>query len=238
MERDVNLKRREIEITTRLKELGFGGFISTISEEKLLRRYEPMFRDALGADRRYQLSSIWFCESIYSSGEQTPRISITFNTYGMRIDYLKYDSMECGTRVERGDTIKYGMDNNQLALVLNALQAIAWEREEEVAKTSSNPPIESLYDDIQNAANRILASNGEYTAAFETGKRNMDKDAYECLVIRTKRGGYAGSIVFGRNKFGEYSMTTRVPLCGESSSPFTLETLNDVLRKEIEFIIS
>ena len=48
-------------------------------------------------------------------------------------------------------------------------------------------------------------------------------EPYQCIVVRHKDNGeYHSSLVFSKHINGYYQVTQRVPLCGQSTSDFTI----------------
>lgn len=70
---------------------------------------------------------------------------------------------------------------------------------------------QTLLDAVRNELSE------EYTAKYEVGKRQYDKESYKALVIRYRHDEYCSMIRFSRDWLGRYSIYTARPLCGESS---------------------
>lgn len=228
-ERSVELQQKIKEVCDRMRNLGFGGFICNIGDAKIIEKYGSAFCNVFNI--RMPFRSIWYCcddNAVYC------KIQVSFFDAGRSISDVDYKTDPFDTR-ESGSHRRYTMSNSQLAKVLDILNAICKDREDEIAKTIANKPIEDLYDDIERIAKNYI--NSKYEVSFEVGKRNLDSNPYKCLVVREK-GNYIGSIVFNRNKFGEYTMCTRLPLCGEHSMAFSADNLEKTLEKELEFIVS
>lgn len=230
MER-AELLERLAYVCDRLKADGFNGFFSLGSDyAKFAKALQKVFNTQIG------FRSIWFAQrEVRDYYTSNARIVIEFYEFGSRT--LEYTS-NGEDRKHRDGTIERRITDQQLSDTIEVLNQLCEYREKKIEETMKNKPIEELYPDIERIAGNVLY-NTNYTAKFESGKRNLDSESYTCLVVRdNKRNEYIGSIVFNRNKFGAYSMTTRVPLCGESSQPFTIDTLENVLSDCLSFIIS
>ncbi len=228
MER-AELLERLADVCDRLKADGFNGFFSLGSDyEKFAKALQKVFNTQIG------FRSIWFCnKEVKDYYTSDARINITFYQYGSdTYDYSSYGE----NRNHHGDYERL-MSDEQLSNAIDVLNELCEYREEKIAETKNNKPIDGLYDDIERMAKDILSSTN-YTAKFEKGKRNLDDKSYTCLVVRYKNNDYIGSIVFSQNRFGAYSMTTRVPLCGETSSSFTMDNLKDRLEYMLKYVIS
>lgn len=73
--------------------------------------------------------------------------------------------------------------------------------------------------------------------SIEQGKLNMETtEPYQCIVVRYKDNGeYHSSFVFSKHINGYYQVTQRVPLCGQSTSDFTIDNAEETIRKIINF---
>jgi hypothetical protein len=69
---------------------------------------------------------------------------------------------------------------------------------------------QTLLDAVRNELSE------EYTAKYEVGKRQYDKEPFKALIVRYKDGDYCCMVNFSRDWLGRYSIYTARPLCGES----------------------
>ena len=106
-----------------------------------------------------------------------------------------------------------------------------------IVDANKSPNVSDLMETFLSCAQKYI--NKEiYNVGIEEGKLNMENantEPYKCLVVRYKDGGYHSSMTFSKNKMGKYFVTQRTPLCGQRTISFTLDTLEEQIKKIINF---
>ena len=232
-----NIKKRQANVLASMEDVGIHGFF-----DDGYAKYKPFFKKLTDILRktnyisfRYMVSSMWFTDSrLCSFDEINPNLAY-FNL-------SLYDSNYNEIQVTSGnyrDMSKYiKPDEETLALILdecvNLINTIKQMREDAKKLPEINELIVTLLSYAQKHVNEDL-----YTVDIEKGKLNMesnDTEPYNCLVVRHKDNNeYHSSIVFSKNDIGEYFATQRVPLCGQNTIQFSLETAEEQIKKIINF---
>ena len=100
------------------------------------------------------------------------------------------------------------------------------------AEKQNSPELdETMEQTLLDAVRNELSE--EYTAKYEVGKRQYDKESYKALVIRYRHDEYCSMIRFSRDWLGRYSIYTAMPLCGESSWIMDWENPREDIRTEL-----
>lgn len=112
----------------------------------------------------------------------------------------------------------------------------AWldNRENELAEREETPSVDELMPRLLDCANNALKGTS-YKAEIAHGKRACDTNTngYDAIVIYYK-GGYDRLYRLFRNRFGEYTMMTAAPLCGECTWSVTIDNMFSELESSVK----
>lgn len=230
---DKTIKKLD-KVARRMKELGLDSpIIIGYNQGKFLKAFEDDFKKTFSMGYPYSIEGLYFTISEdFGYYRQDAHLSVEFinNNTWETTSFRNYSS--CASKKN------FIMDECGMIKTIEIMEKICAMREKEIADAQSNMPIDEIYPLMRDYANKYL-SHTEYTATYEYGKRNMDKEMYNCLVIRYgERKSYRGSIVLYQNNFKECFITYRVPLCGGSSMKLSQSDWKKQLEKIIDFIIN
>ena len=129
------------------------------------------------------------------------------------------------------------IDDGKLLRLINVLEKMISKRERAIEDAQKGKSQEEVMEIALKVVKNALPD--KYDVQMEKGKLNLEskKQPYDSIVIR-ERSSYRGSIVIDRNGFGEYKIETRVPLCGSTSSTFSMKNMEKVIEEHARFVTS
>lgn len=233
------IKKRQAAIFLEMEEtLGIHGFISDGSDEfkEFLNNLTEMLRKRGCIRPSYKVSSMWFNDGKLCSFDEQNINSVYFN---LSLHDRNYNSIEITSGNYRVFPKNcYHASEETLSLILDEcdklIERLKQMKEDAKKLSEVNELMETL---LQYAKKHVYTD--KYTVEIEKGKLNIesnDTEPYNCLVVRHKDNGeYHSSIVFSKNNIGKYFATQRVPLCGQSTIQFSLDTAEEQISKIINF---
>lgn len=206
---------------------------------KIITPYEKKFQELI--NKLDKETDIYF-EASYAGNSGWDANKIIYSniatTYGKKkIEYeLKYDFSDLNPikSYVYSSMKKYGSDDTTI---------IYYDRNDiNCYKKSSEKSTDIKYDDIKDEileyANQVAKSiNKEYNISISKGKRQSDNnsDNYEAFVVNKSKAQY-GHFVIEQNKFGDASISVRIPLVGESTYDLDFNKWKEDIEKVIKRI--
>lgn len=232
------IKKRQAAIFLEMNEtLGINGFISDGSEFKEFRNNLTEMLRKRGCIRpSYKVSSMWYTDGKICSFDKQNINSVYFN---LSLYDRNYNSIEITSGNYRMLPKNcYKATEETLSHILDECDKLIERLKQMREDAKKSPEISELTETLLSYAQKHV-DKGMYTVKWEKGKLNMensDTEPYNCLVVRHKDNGeYHSSIVFSKNDIGKYFATQRVPLCGQSTIQFSLDTAEEQISKIINF---
>lgn len=232
------IKKRQANVLCEMDDLGMRGYIDGGFHEE----YKPFLNGITEVLRKrgvispsFKATDMWYTDSRLCSSDEVDinrayfNLSLRDSNYnGKEITSLNYRTFPKNCYLASEETLSAILDEcDKLIAHIKQMQ--------ENAKTL--PEINELMETFLNYAKKHVNAE-EYTVEIEKGKLNMERDTepYNCLVVRYKDNGeYHSSFVFSKSDRGTYSVTQRVPLCGQSTTEFSLDNAEDVIKGIINF---
>ena len=178
------------------------------------------------------IHSIWFTDGTQGTlkGPEAARISV--DVVDSHWNSYRYDSGHWFPSSKKDKRMSIEI----LEMVLDCFDKMSEFCENKKAKNASNPDVSELMNDFLALAEKNIKEG--YKVSLRRGKlvKEGNMPSYECLVVEYAEGGYAGSIVFGKDVYGDYTIKHRVPLAGECSWSFQLETAEEEIKSALQFI--
>ena len=229
------IKERQANVLSIMKDLGIHFIDYSYDEyEYFLKRLTTILVENNIIPKSYHVSTMWFTDGRLCSYD---KIDIdkayidlsSLNGYydEINIASLNYDKLPKNT-IQVDETI--------LSLIIDNCEELI-ERIKEIREESKKlPNVSELIGTFLTYAKRYI-NNDEYVVSIENGKLNMETtEPYQCIVVRYKDNGeYHSSLVFSKHINGYYQVTQRIPLCGQSTSDFTIDNAEETIRKIINF---
>lgn len=229
------IKERQANVLSIMKDLGIHFIDYSYNEyEYFLKRLTTILVDNNIIPKSYHVSTMWFTDGRLCSYDQIDidKAYIDLSSLNgyydeINITSLNYDKLPKNT-IQVNETI--------LSLIIDNCEELI-ERINEIREESKKlPNVSELIGTFLTYAKRYI-NNDEYVVSIEKGKLNMETtEPYQCIVVRYKDNGeYHSSLVFSKHINGYYQVTQRVPLCGQSTSDFTIDNAEETIRKIINF---
>lgn len=169
----------------------------------------------------YKVYAIWFDDSA-----STP--------------YFNIDAHNSNYKQVKLTTNKYHNDKitekaaKAIASILSQMVNDITEMQE---KAKNKPSIEEIQDTFLSYFNKHISK--DFKTAKEYGKLNKENstEPYNCIVVRkNKTDDYVSSYTFHKDAIGNYTMISKVPLCGEFNISFSLDKAEDNIKAALKFI--
>ena len=229
------IKERQANVLSIMKDLGIHFIDYSYNEyEYFLKRLTTILVENNIIPKSYHVSTMWFTDGRLCSYDtiDIDKAYIDLSSLNgyydeINITSLNYDKIPKNT-IQVGETI--------LSLIIDNCEELI-ERIKEIREESKKlPDVSELIGTFLTYAKRYI-NNDEYVVSIENGKLNMETtEPYQCIVVRYKDNGeYHSSLVFSKNNNGYYQVTQRIPLCGQSTSDFTIDNAEETIRKIINF---
>ena len=229
------IKERQANVLSIMKDLGIHFIDNSYNEyEYFLKRLTTILVENNIIPKSYHVSTMWFTDGRLCSYDpiniDKAYINLsTLNVYydEIAITSINYDKFPKNT-IQVGETV--------LSLIIDNCEELI-ERIKEIREESKKlPNVDELIDTFLTYAKRYI-NNDYYVVSIEQGKLNMETtEPYQCIVVRHKDNGeYHSSLVFSKHINGYYQVTHRVPLCGQSTSDFTIDNAEETIRKIINY---
>lgn len=229
------IKERQANVLSIMKDLGIHFIDYSYNEyEYFLKRLTTILVENNIIPKSYHVSTMWFTDGRLCSYDQIDidKAYIDLSSLNgyydeINITSLNYDKLPKNT-IQVDETI--------LSLIIDNCEELI-ERINEIREESKKlPNVSELIGTFLTYAKRYI-DNDEYVVSVEKGKLNMETtEPYQCIVVRYKDNGeYHSSLVFSKHINGYYQVTQRIPLCGQSTSDFTIDNAEETIRKIINF---
>lgn len=231
------IMHRQASILLEMKEgLGINGYIGNDDEYADFRdNLTKMLRENNCIRPSYKVSSMWFTDGKLCSFDKQNISNVYFNISLLDCNYNELTITSGNYRVLSKNC--YRASEEVLSLILDECDKLVKHLKNMIVDANISPNISDLMETLLSCAQKYI--NKEiYNVGIEEGKLNKENDdtePYKCLVVRYKDGDYHSSMTFSKNKIGKYFATQRTPLCGESTISFTLDTLEEQMKKIINF---
>ena len=129
------------------------------------------------------------------------------------------------------------LNEKQANAVLDIIKKYMDEKLNDISISKNNPRLsKKLNNEILCLFNKYL--DDKTLVSCKVGKLNKEQDVkpYNCFVMTYLDGEYKASVKLERGKYGEYTLTTRVPLSGEFNVKCNYNELESVVKEISTFI--
>lgn len=229
------IKERQANVLSIMKDLGIHFIDYSYNEyEYFLKRLTTILVENNIIPKSYHVSTMCFSEGRLCSYDaiNIDRAYIhlcSLNSYynEIAITSMNYNKLPKNT-IQVDETI--------LSLILDNCEELINRIKDIREESKKLPNVDELIDTFLTYAKRYI-NNDYYVVSIEKGKLNMETtEPYQCIVVRHKDNGeYHSSLVFSKHINGYYQVTHRVPLCGQSTSDFTIDNAEETIRKIINY---
>ena len=229
------IKERQANVLSIMKDLGIHFIDYSYNEyEYFLKSLTTILVDNNIIPKSYHVSTMWFTDGRLCSYDpiDIDKAYIDLSSLNgyydeINITSLNYVEMPKNT-IQVGETI--------LSLILDDCEELVNRIKDIREESKKLPNVSELIGTFLTYAKRYI-NNDEYVVSIENGKLNMETtEPYQCIVVRYKDNGeYHSSLVFSKNNNGYYQVTQRIPLCGQSTSDFTIDNAEETIRRIINF---
>lgn len=232
-----NIKKRQAYVLASINEnCGVNGFFQNGKDKfkPFFKAITDILREAKCIPFSYSVDDMWFNDSrLLSYDEINPnRAYFEMSSYNRNYNEIKVTS--CDYKYPNS-CVKVSEDT--LSIILNECENLIADFKRMRDEARNTPSVNDIIETLLKYAQKYVDKD-RYSVSIEKGKLNLEGnvEAYDCLVVRHKGNmEYHSSIKFYKNNIGEYFATQRVPLCGESTSSFTLEGAEETMRRIINF---
>lgn len=231
------IMQRQASILLEMKErLGIDGYIGNDDEYADFRNnLTKILRENNCIRPFYKVSSMWFNDGKICRFDKQNVSNVYFNISLLDCKYNEIRITSGNYRVLPKNC--YRVSEEVLSLILDECDKLVSHLKNMIVDANKSPNISDLMETLLSYAQKYI-NKDIYRVGIEEGKLNMengDIEPYKCLVVRYKDGDYHSSIAFSKNKIGKYYATQRTTLCGQSTIDFTLDTLEEQIKKIINF---
>lgn len=229
------IKERQANVLSIMKDLGIHFIDYSYNEyEYFLKRLTSMLVEKNIIPKSYHVSTMWFTDSRLCSYDTINIDRAYINLYSLNSYYNKIAITSMNYDKLPKNTIQ--VDETILSLILDNCEELINRIKDIREESKKLPNVDELIGTFLTYAKRYI-NNDEYVVSIEQGKLNMETtEPYQCIVVRYKDNGeYHSSFVFSKHINGYYQVTQRVPLCGQSTSDFTIDNAEETIRKIINF---
>lgn len=124
--------------------------------------------------------------------------------------------------------------NSVIHILLGMVERI----ENKMEQAKKTPNMQELYDHFLSLFEKNIDKDN-FVVNIEQGRLNREGNVtpYRCFVIRSKKANsYIASCIIGKDAIGNFELTNRIPLCGESCAHFTFDEAERIIKNTIKFI--
>lgn len=236
---NIQLKTRVMETMEALDKAGCAGFISQFSDG-----FDKVFKPALSVITEilqkgniippsYKAESIWYTDGTSCSWDAP----INHSYFIIKAYNRSYDCKSCASIICEGDNMIY-IPSSVTSQILDVMDDIITNIENLEQKAKETLSAEEMEQIILSYFNKHIDKE-HYKIGTETGRLNYQGSdvKYQCLVVREiKNNGYVASIVISKDKMGYYYLCNRVPLCGESTRAFDVNSAEECAKDTLKFL--
>ena len=229
------IKERQMNVFIKLDEIINNSFFSNTSDvfKDFFKRVTDVLHKSNYVSFAYKASNMWYTDGRVLKSDK-------INIENVYLDITLYTANYKDYKVTSGN---YGLDSKCSKLDEKTLSVILDLCDELIdkinrMKDSNELPKtnELMLETLLQYAKKHINSD-IYNVEIENGKLNLEPTGtnYKCIVIRHKNGDYHSSITLSKDVIG-YCATLRVPLCGQTSAPFSsLDTAESLIRQLVTF---
>lgn len=227
----------QCEILTGLTCVGIGGYISSSDDifKPFLNNITKILQENGYARNGYKASSMWFTDGRLCMGDDK---NINKAYLNISLFNSRYDEIKVTSGNYKGNSEYTKINEGTLELILAECDKLYDTFKQKMEEALYTPNIDELIETFLDYAKKHIDSN-KFIVNIEKGKLNYENsntEPYNCLAIRYKDTmDYKSSIVFGKDDIGNYILSQRVPLCGESKKKFTLDNAEEVIKDAVKF---
>lgn len=231
------IMQRQASILLEMQEgLGIGGYIGNGDEYADFRdNLTKMLMENNCIRPSYKVSSMWFTDGKLCTFDKQNISNVYFNISLLDCNYNELTITSGNYRVLPKNC--YRASEEVLSLILDECHKLARHLKNMIVDANKSPNVSDLMETFLSCAQKYI-NKDIYNVGIEEGKLNMENantEPYKCLVVRYKDGGYHSSMTVSKNKIGKYFATQRTPLCGQRTISFTLDILEEQIKKIINF---
>lgn len=233
-----DIKKRQASILCEMDNLGMQGYIDGGFHDE----YKPFLNGITEVLRKrgvispsFKATDMWYTDSRLCSSDEVDINRAYFNLNFRDSNYNGREITSLNYRVFPKNC--YLASEETLSAILDECEKLIATIKKMMDESEKLPEINELMETFLKYAKKHV-DNEKYTVEIEKGKLNLESDMepYNCLVVRHKDNGeYHSSLVFSKSNRGKYSITQRVPLCGQSTIEFSLDNAEDRIKEIINF---
>lgn len=229
------IKERQANVLSIMKDLGIHFIDYSYNEyEYFLKRLTTILVENNIIPKSYHVSTMWFTDGRLCSYDPIDINKAYIDLSSLNGYYNKITITSLNYNNLPKNTIQ--VDETILSLILDNCEELINRIKDIREESKKLPNVDELISTFLTYAKRYI-NNNEYVVSIEQGKLNMETtEPYQCIVVRHKDNGeYHSSLVFSKHINGYYQVTHRVPLCGQSTSDFTIDNAEETIRKIINY---
>ena len=229
------IKERQANVLSIMKYLGIHFIDYSYNEyEYFLKRLTSMLVEKNIIPKSYHVSTMCFSDGRLCSYDPIDINKAYIDLSSLNGYYNKITITSLNYDKTPKNTIQ--VDETILSLILDNCEELINRIKDIREESKKLPNVDELIGTFLTYAKRYI-NNDEYVVSIEQGKLNMETtEPYQCIVVRHKDNGeYHSSLVFSKHINGYYQVTHRVPLCGQSTSDFTIDNAEETIRKIINY---
>ena len=229
------IKERQANVLSIMKDLGIHFIDYSYNEyEYFLKRLTSMLVEKNIIPKSYHVSTMWFTDGRLCSYDPIDINKAYINLCSLNSYYNEIAITSMNYNKLPKNTIQ--VDETILSLILDNCEELINRIKDIREESKKLPNVDELIDTFLTYAKRYI-NNDYYVVSIEQGKLNMETtEPYQCIVVRHKDNGeYHSSLVFSKHINGYYQVTHRIPLCGQSTSDFTIDNAEETIRKIINY---
>lgn len=229
------IKERQANVLSIMKDLGIHFIDYSYNEyEYFLKRLTTILVENNIIPKSYHVSTMWFTDGRLCSYDPIDINKAYINLSSLNGYYDKITITSMNYNKLPKNTIQ--VDETILSLILDNCEELINRIKDIREESKKLPNVDELIDTFLTYAKRYI-NNDYYVVSIEKGKLNMETtEPYQCIVVRHKDNGeYHSSLVFSKHINGYYQVTHRVPLCGQSTSDFTIDNAEETIRRIINY---
>lgn len=225
------IKVKQSRMLAAMSSMGMGSYLSDTSDMyvQFLKDITSILRMTNYISHYYSVCSMWFSDGRLC--EYDP-VNVDMAYFNFEVRNSNYNSSFTVTSGQyREDDLYIKVDEYVLGLILGEIEKLIKDLKRKEEESKYLPSSEDLMKTLLRYANKYIDLN-TLSVNIEHGKLNSESVSYDCMVIRHKDdNSYCASMTLYKNRIGEYFITKRVPLCGESKIQFTIDDAERTIKE-------
>lgn len=229
------IKERQANVLSIMKDLGIHFIDYSYNEyEYFLKRLTTILVENNIIPKSYHVSTMWFTDGRLCSYDPIDIDKAYIHLCSLNSYYNEIVITSMNYNKLPKNTIQ--VDETILSLILDNCEELINRIKDIREESKKLPNVDELIGTFLTYAKRYI-NNDYYVVSIEQGKLNMETtEPYQCIVVRHKDNGeYHSSLVFSKHINGYYQVTHRIPLCGQSTSDFTIDNAEETIRRIINY---